>query len=170
MFTPVSIVIDGVGLNLTGLSYNGTLWVCFVSCRRMLPDPSVFVQCLNESFDELVAAAVGKRTPGVEAGPAAPRVRRNVAATPPARDKVVAAAPARKGAVTKAPAGRTPVVDRVAGEASGGAVAQPVARKPAVRKSAARKTVAKSPRPFVAVDTAATEPPPVAGPGMQDAR
>jgi WS/DGAT/MGAT family acyltransferase len=170
MFTPVSIVIDGVGLNLTGLSYNGTLWVCFVSCRRMLPDPSVFVQCLNESFDELVAAAVGKRTPGVEAGPAAPRVRRNVAATPPARDKVVAAAPARKGAVTKAPAGRTPVVDRVAGEASGGAVAQPVARKPAVRKSAARKTVAKSPEPFVAVDTAATEPPPVAGPGMQDAR
>jgi WS/DGAT/MGAT family acyltransferase len=171
MFTPVSTIIDGLGLNLTGLSYNGTLWVCFVSCRKMLPDPSVFVQCLNESFDELVAAAVGKRKPDAESETAAPRVRRNVAVATAAGDKVVAAARARKGAATKAPAGRTPVVGRTGGEASDSAVAEPpVARKPAVRKPAARKTVAESPAPFAGDEAAATETPPVAGPGIQDAR
>jgi len=73
MFTPISIAIDGVGLNLTGLSYNGTLWVCFVSCRKMLPDPGVFVKCLTESFNELLAATVGKPEPQAETRPAARR-------------------------------------------------------------------------------------------------
>ncbi|HEX9195439.1 MAG TPA: WS/DGAT domain-containing protein, partial [Azonexus sp.] len=69
-------IIDGIGLNLTGLSYNGTLWVCFVSCRKMLPDPAAFVKCLAESFDELVSAAVGKNDSPVEVRPAAKRLRR----------------------------------------------------------------------------------------------
>ena len=63
MFMPLSIVVDGIGLNLTGLSYNGTLWVCFVSCRKMLPDPAVFVDCLTESFTELLNATVDKEIP-----------------------------------------------------------------------------------------------------------
>jgi hypothetical protein len=79
MFTPVSIIIDGIGLNLTGLSYNGTLWVCFVSCRKMLPDPAVFVKCLTESFAELVAAAVAKKASKAEVKPAR-RTRRTAPA------------------------------------------------------------------------------------------
>jgi diacylglycerol O-acyltransferase / wax synthase len=57
VFLPVSAVTDGVGLNMTGFSYNGVLWVCFVACRHMLPDPKFFRQCLNESFAEILQAA-----------------------------------------------------------------------------------------------------------------
>ena len=139
MFTPVSIVIDGVGLNLTGLSYNGTLWVCFVSCRKMLPDPSVFVQCLNQSFDELVAAAAGKRQPDAETGPAAPRTRRAAAAAPAPVTRLrrlprSARAPRRK---------------------------PPAASKPAPSKPAARRTVAKNPPPVVVAESASGENSPV---------
>lgn len=147
MFTPVSIVIDGVGLNLTGLSYNGALSVCFVSCRKMLPDPSVFVQCLNQSFDELLAAAVGKAKPGAETGGRAPRTRRTTAASAPDPDQAAAPAPVRKRATAKAPA----------------------ANRPAVKKPAARKTVANSPAPGVAAESGLHEDPPVAVAATPDA-
>ena len=142
MFTPISIVIDGVGLNLTGLSYNGTLWVSFVSCRKMLPDPAVFVQCLNQSFDELVAAAIGKRKPGAEARTVAPRALRTTAAAPAARGKAAAVAPVRKNATTKAPAASKP---------------------------AARKTVTKNPAPVVVAENVFVENSPVARVATQDA-
>jgi len=58
LFLAVSIVFDGIGLNVTGFSYNGTLWVCFVACRDMLPDPEEFRDCLAESFAELLAGAL----------------------------------------------------------------------------------------------------------------
>ena len=50
---PISIVVDGIGLNCTGFSYAGTLWVCALSCREMLPDPAFFADCLRESFEDL---------------------------------------------------------------------------------------------------------------------
>lgn len=65
VFLPVSAVIDGIGLNLTGFSYDGMLWVCFVACRKMLPDPKFFRQCLNDSFAEIVSAA--KKLPRADA-------------------------------------------------------------------------------------------------------
>lgn len=58
MFMPVSIPFDKVGLNVTGFSYAGQLWVCGVSCRDMMPDPGFFTQCMQESFDELVQASI----------------------------------------------------------------------------------------------------------------
>jgi len=69
LFLAVSIAFDGIGLNVTGFSYNGTLWVCFVACRDMLPDPEEFCDCLKESFAELLAAAIarGRRSVKVEA-------------------------------------------------------------------------------------------------------
>jgi WS/DGAT/MGAT family acyltransferase len=54
---PVSIPADGAGLNLTGVSYNGVLWVSMVSCRSMVPDPGVFLACMREAWDELLTAA-----------------------------------------------------------------------------------------------------------------
>jgi hypothetical protein len=56
-FAPVSIAFDGLGLNVTGFSYHGTLWICAVACRDMLPDPAFFAECLHESFAELERAA-----------------------------------------------------------------------------------------------------------------
>jgi diacylglycerol O-acyltransferase len=54
---PVSIPADGAGLNFTGVSYNGTMWVSMVSCRKMLPDPALMLACMNESWSELLIAA-----------------------------------------------------------------------------------------------------------------
>lgn len=54
MFIPVSIPFDGVGLNVTGFSCSGTLWVCMTACREMLPDPGFLSQCMKDSFDELL--------------------------------------------------------------------------------------------------------------------
>ncbi|MBK9521027.1 MAG: wax ester/triacylglycerol synthase family O-acyltransferase [Rhodocyclaceae bacterium] len=56
-FYPVSIPMDGLGLNVTGVSYNGVMWVSVVSCRNMLPDPAFFVECLKDAWEELLAAA-----------------------------------------------------------------------------------------------------------------
>jgi WS/DGAT/MGAT family acyltransferase len=56
-FAPVSIAMHGLGLNVTGFSYHGRMWVCVVACREMMPDPGFFADCLREAFAELVAAA-----------------------------------------------------------------------------------------------------------------
>jgi hypothetical protein len=56
-FAPISIAIDGLGLNVTAFSYHGTMWICAVACRDMLPDPAFFADCLRNSFAKLEAAA-----------------------------------------------------------------------------------------------------------------
>jgi WS/DGAT/MGAT family acyltransferase len=56
-YVPISIVIDGLGLNVTGFSYAGRLWICAVSCRDMLPDPSFLADCLRDAFDRMKQAA-----------------------------------------------------------------------------------------------------------------
>ncbi len=56
-FYPVSIPADGAGLNFTGISYNGVMWVSMVSCREMVPDPNFMLACMHEAWDELLAAA-----------------------------------------------------------------------------------------------------------------
>lgn len=59
-------VTDNMGLIHPIYSYRGQLAVCFTSCREMLPDPEVYSDCIQQSFDELKAAAqavVGGNTP-----------------------------------------------------------------------------------------------------------
>ena len=56
-FYPVSIPMNGVGLNITGCSYNKVLWVSMVSCRNMVPDPGFFVACMKEAWEEILVAA-----------------------------------------------------------------------------------------------------------------
>ena len=56
-FAPVSIPFDGLGLNVTGFSYNGMLWICATACRDMMPDPGVFADCLRANFTALATAA-----------------------------------------------------------------------------------------------------------------
>jgi diacylglycerol O-acyltransferase len=66
-FAPVSIALNGLGLNVTGFSYDGKLWVCMVACREMMPDPGAFADSLREAFGALVAAALA--LPGRDARP-----------------------------------------------------------------------------------------------------
>jgi hypothetical protein len=56
-YSPISIPIDGLGLNVTSFSYSGTMWICAVSCREMMPDPAFFAQCMRDSWDEIKSAA-----------------------------------------------------------------------------------------------------------------
>jgi diacylglycerol O-acyltransferase len=57
-YIPISIAMDGMGLNVTGFSYAGQLWICAVSCRSMLPDPAFFAECLRNAFAQLHEAAL----------------------------------------------------------------------------------------------------------------
>jgi diacylglycerol O-acyltransferase / wax synthase len=56
-YAPISIAIDGLGLNITGFSYAGNMWICAVSCRAMLPDPAFFADCLRAAFANMKEAA-----------------------------------------------------------------------------------------------------------------
>ena len=86
---PVNMLLDGMGLNITGFSYNGVLWVCVVSDRAMMPDPGFFMDCFRESFAEHLALA--PRAPEAETRPprrtarkAAPVAQESQPADPPA--------------------------------------------------------------------------------------
>ena len=81
-FAPVSIAMDGLGLNITGFSYHGTLWMCAVACRDMVPDPGFFADCLRSSFADLVAAAEKAHAKVAETAAASKR-------KPPARKPAV---------------------------------------------------------------------------------
>jgi len=85
-FAPISIAIDGLGLNVTAFSYHGTMWICAVACRDMLPDPAFFADCLRNSFAKLEAAAAAAAQaaePGAE--PSQPAVVRRSKTNQPRR-------------------------------------------------------------------------------------
>ena len=72
-YAPISIVLDRVGLNVTAFSYAGTMCLCAISCREMLPDPAYFADCLRRSAEALKTGAAGPEA-GVTHGRAhAPR-------------------------------------------------------------------------------------------------
>jgi WS/DGAT/MGAT family acyltransferase len=48
---------DGMGLGHTVQSYVDEATVTFTACRDLLPDPELYAQCLQDSFDELCAAS-----------------------------------------------------------------------------------------------------------------
>ena len=123
LFLAVSIVFDGIGLNVTGFSYNGTLWVCFVACRDMLPDPEEFRDCLEESFAELLSAALARGKKPAETAakrkPSAAKRSRAAAEKTPTR-------PGRKAASVKAaPEDGAAVAPRPARKARASRAARP---------------------------------------------
>jgi len=79
---PVSMPADDVGLNLTGVSFDGVLWISAVACRNMMPDPAFFADCLRASVAELEAAAASAR-----AGVRAPSKRETDLCAPQARPR-----------------------------------------------------------------------------------
>jgi WS/DGAT/MGAT family acyltransferase len=101
-YSPISIPIDGLGLNVTGFSCAGTMWICAVSCREMMPDPSFFAECLRGSFEELKQAAAGHADAVESAASAAVaksgKARRAAGKRPVKRAAAKAPAPARKRA------------------------------------------------------------------------
>jgi len=60
-------LIDGMGLLITVLSYNGVLSISPTSSPAVMPDLDVFTRYLRESANELETAALPQRDPEVEA-------------------------------------------------------------------------------------------------------
>ena len=106
-------VYDNAGPIHLIVSYLGQVYLSVTSCREIVPDIERYVDCLRQSWDELVAATVGPPRSG-RARPAATRTRpakraaTRTAKTPPAR-------PPRKAAATRKPAAaRKPATTRKA--------------------------------------------------------
>jgi WS/DGAT/MGAT family acyltransferase len=55
---------DGMGLFHTINSYCGQIVVAYLACRKMLPDPAFYDECIRESFAELEAAVMALPTGG----------------------------------------------------------------------------------------------------------
>jgi WS/DGAT/MGAT family acyltransferase len=54
---PVGPVVEGVGLNVTVMSYMGTLYVGLLGCRVLVPEVEHVAHLLSDSMGELVKAA-----------------------------------------------------------------------------------------------------------------
>lgn len=55
---PAGPVADGVGLNITSMTYKGTVHFGIVACPRLVPDVDELAVLLDDAVAELVAAAV----------------------------------------------------------------------------------------------------------------
>ncbi len=67
-------VFEGMGIIHPVFSYCGRITISFTSDRSIIPDPEVYANCLQESFEEMKAAAMKKpvAVAKVEAVPATP--------------------------------------------------------------------------------------------------
>jgi WS/DGAT/MGAT family acyltransferase len=74
-YWPMSIVEHGLGLNITVMSYDGSMGFGFTTARAAVPDAGQLSEALTGAFDELVAAS---RRPGTRTAPRAAAAR-----TPP---------------------------------------------------------------------------------------
>lgn len=92
-------ILDGMGIIHPIFSYCGEITVSFTSCREMMPDPDFYAQCIQESFDEMVAATKGQH---VKTGAAA---RAGIArdAVPPAEVAAAEAAALQEKLAQKPP-------------------------------------------------------------------
>lgn len=188
LFLPVSIPMDNLGLNITGFSYNGTLWVCAVACRQMMPDPAEFARCYRDSFEQLLvtskklkaapaatattvatpkSATTAKTTTGKPAG--ARVAAKSVAAKPPAIAKPVAravstAAASKAAAAKPVAASKTPAKATAKAPVVKKAVAAPAAKAPL---KAAVSEPAMASAPTDAVAQPAVRKPATKKPGIQ---
>lgn len=51
---------DQWGIFHTAVSFDDQMSIAFTACREMMPDPELYVECLETSFDELKKATLGK--------------------------------------------------------------------------------------------------------------
>ena len=57
----VGPVMDSMGLFHAVTSYCGSIAITVTACRKMMPDPAFYRECLQASFDELLEAASKER-------------------------------------------------------------------------------------------------------------
>jgi diacylglycerol O-acyltransferase / wax synthase len=69
---PVSVITDGMGLNITVMSYCGNLDFGIIADREQMPDVGKLIGWLGESLDELMPAKKRPRASRSNGAPAAP--------------------------------------------------------------------------------------------------
>ena len=94
---------DGLGLGHVVQSYVKEATIAFTACRKLLPDPEFYSQCIQDSFDELLAAARA-----AEAAPTASPPAAKLTAKPKATTKPPASRKIAKPQQTKPKSGRKP--------------------------------------------------------------
>ncbi len=117
---------DGLGLAHVVQSYVDEAYISFTACRDIMPDPEFYSQCLQDSFDELLAAA---KLVNAEAAPAKPAPKAAAKAAPKA-----SAAGTKKPAASKS---RKPAA-KTAAKTTTRPRAATTAKKAAPRKAAAK--------------------------------
>jgi WS/DGAT/MGAT family acyltransferase len=65
-------VFEGMGIIHPVFSYCGRITISFTSDRSIIPDPEVYANCLQESFEEMKAAAMKKPAPAPKVEAVAP--------------------------------------------------------------------------------------------------
>jgi hypothetical protein len=68
-YYPVSVIVEGVGLNITVQSYNGGLHFGLIACRELVPDLEKMADYIVEETEQLLAL-VRSEAPAEEAFPA----------------------------------------------------------------------------------------------------
>ncbi len=118
-------ILTGAGLFIILLSYNGMISMSVTSDRAMMPDPDVFADYLQESYDELVRATLGEDAlVALDPNQTETAFEVPLAKLPRTQVAVKAKAAPKKKAVRKATAQK---------------VAQKTAKKTAPKKSVAKK-------------------------------
>lgn len=98
---------DGLGLGHVVQSYCGEATIAFTACREILPDPEFYIECIVESFEELLAAAKvvdtepAKKPAAKAKAKAEVKVKTPAAAKPGAKAKPAAKSAAKTTARTK---------------------------------------------------------------------
>ncbi|WP_379549591.1 WS/DGAT/MGAT family O-acyltransferase [Qipengyuania sp. DGS5-3] len=124
---------DGMGLGHVVQSYVDEATISFTACRELLPDPEFYVQCIEDSFEELRDLAQnggGKPVKKAAAKKAAPKK------TAKAKSPSV-----KKAAAKKAPAKKASTAKKAAPRKSAAKTVTP--RKTAAKKAVAKRTAAK---------------------------
>lgn len=119
---------DGMGLGHVVQSYCKEATISFTACRELLPDPEFYIQCIEESFEELrdAAAKAGEK-----------RARRRAAEAKPApKAAAVKNKPAPKRRATKKPATKTAAPKTAAPKPTAAKPSTKSAKKPRQKASA----------------------------------
>jgi len=104
---PMGPVMEGAGLNITVMSYQGNVDVGFMACRELVPDVWDLVDHVQDALDELSAAAdalTAAASSPTEKAPTKKAPAKKTAAKKTAAKKTAA----KKAAATTAPAAKAP--------------------------------------------------------------
>ena len=129
---PASIVVHGIGLNITVQTYDQSLEFGLMACGDAMPEVSDLAHHVQAAFDEFAALP-----PTVEAAAPAPAVSTKKVATKKVAAKKV---PVKRAAVKKVPVQKAAVQKAAVQKA---AVQKAAVKKAAVKKVAVKKVAVK---------------------------